>query len=96
MPSRRGTLFEIPVLGACPGLVMKCDACGEAFQPDAVSAAIRALRADEDDKIARARVELLCKKMSAIYDEKFEDVPELAKRLAELDSGNAGTSDAAK
>ncbi len=63
---------------------------------DAVSAAIRALRADEDDKIARARVELLCKKMSAIYDEKFEDVPELAKRLAELDSGNAGTSDAAK
>lgn len=62
---------------------------------DAVNDAIQALRVNEDDKTAREKVELLCKKMSAIYHEKFEEVPALAKRLKELDSGNTEAPDAA-
>jgi hypothetical protein len=40
---------------------------------------------NENDVKERSRLELLCRKVSAMYHEKFEQVPEIQKKLSELD-----------
>ncbi|MCR5029787.1 MAG: hypothetical protein K6A31_11115 [Fibrobacter sp.] len=46
---------------------------------------LRRLRVNENDVKERSRLELLCRKVSAMYHEKFEQVPEIQKKLSELD-----------
>lgn len=52
---------------------------------------LRKLRADENATTERKRLELLCRKVSAVYHEKFEKLPEIQEALSELDrsSGDA-------
>ena len=46
---------------------------------------LRRLRVNENDVKERFRLELLCRKVGAMYHEKFEQVPEIQKKLSELD-----------
>ncbi len=46
---------------------------------------IRKLRSNENDTVERERLELLCKKVSEFYHERFEQLPPIQKRLAELE-----------
>lgn len=51
-----------------------------------ISDSIRKLRTNENDSLERKRLELLCRKVSAVYHEKFEQIPEIQQSLSELDS----------
>jgi hypothetical protein len=51
---------------------------------DAIENTIELLRAEGDNKKARARLELLCQKVSALYHEEFERIPGLQKELDAL------------
>lgn len=50
-----------------------------------IQRAICRLRENENDSRERSRLELLCRKVSAIYHEKFEQVPEIVRKLNALD-----------
>ena len=43
------------------------------------------LRADENNAKERSRLELLCKKVGAMYHERFELLPDIQKQLADLE-----------
>lgn len=49
---------------------------------------IRKLRADENDSTERKRLELLCRKVSAVYHEQFEKLPEIQEGLSGLEIGS--------
>jgi len=50
-----------------------------------IGATLRKLRTNENNVKERFRLELLCRKISAMYHEKFEELPEIQQKLAELD-----------
>lgn len=52
---------------------------------EGIGNAICKLRMNENDSRERSRLELLCRKVSAMYHEKFEQVPEIQQKLNALD-----------
>lgn len=52
---------------------------------EGIGNAICKLRMNENDSRERFRLELLCRKVSAMYHEKFEQVPEIQQKLNALD-----------
>ncbi len=54
--------------------------------------AICKLRSNENDSRERFRLELLCRKVSALYHEKFELVPEIQQKLSALERQNEGNA----
>lgn len=52
---------------------------------EGIGNAICKLRMNENDSQERFRLELLCRKVSAMYHEKFEQVPEIQQKLNALD-----------
>ena len=52
---------------------------------EGIGKAICKLRMNENDSRERFRLELLCRKVSAMYHEKFEQVPEIQQKLNALD-----------
>lgn len=61
---------------------------------DGIQKAICRLRENENDSRERSRLELLCRKVSAIYHEKFERVPEIIQKLKELGPSDSGDAEA--
>ncbi len=50
-----------------------------------IAMTLRKLRSNENNVKERFRLELLCRKVGAMYHEKFEEIPGIQRKLAELD-----------
>ncbi len=59
---------------------------------ESIGRAIRKLRSNENDSQERFRLELLCRKVSAMYHERFEQVPEILRKLNAIDGSNEGNA----
>ncbi len=64
----------------------------DAQDVERIGNAICKLRSNENDSQERARLELLCRKVSAMYHEKFELVPEIQRKLSALDRSSEGNA----